>query len=319
MVPATERHRRVSLHRRCVCRGDCLVPAGRGHPSPRRQRRSRLQRGRSLRSLHLDLPAECDELAHLARAGWRLRADRRRCNGTLVPDPGRRPCPRGLPLRQEGDGCGRRQPGSVDLRAGATGRVRGVLHHIPAVHRIRDAGPALRAVTRRIAVRPDRAGGRARQPAWRLLGRPQPEPQGVRRRSAARLRGRPAADSGGANGRAVDRRDRHRLLPHLRIRRVVLCARPSQRDPARVHRHCHRPDADAGRGRRLLHPDNFRAPGTSHQLRHWLGVPGTCHDCVRADRPVGAERGQRCNRNDRDGGQYPAGLSGSQSAAEEAG
>ena len=51
---------------------------GAGHAGAGHQRRGGLQRGRGVRPVHLDLPAERDELAHLAGAGRRLRAARRR-------------------------------------------------------------------------------------------------------------------------------------------------------------------------------------------------------------------------------------------------
>ncbi len=73
---------------------------------------------------------------------------------------------------------------------------------------------------------------------------------------------------------AVGARDRNRFLPHLRLRRLAGGTGPSLRHRTPAHRHGDRPDAHAGRGRRLLHPDHLRAPRASYELRYRLGLPG---------------------------------------------
>ena len=113
------------------------------------------------------------------------------------------------------------QQRSVGLRRRAARRLRRLLHHIAAVHRVRDPQPAPGSVHWRPAVRAHRAGRHPGQPARRVLGRPQQEPAHVRRRTAHRRRRAAGPHPRGADRRALGARDRDRLLPDLRLRRLV--------------------------------------------------------------------------------------------------
>ena len=91
---------------------------------------------------------------------------------------------------------------------------------------------------------------------------------------------------------AVAPRDRNRLLPHLRLRRLAGGAFQGQQHPRRAHRLGDGSDAHACGDRRLLHSDHFRAPGASHELRRGLGLPSRRVCRFRACRLAGRQPGR---------------------------
>ncbi len=231
----------------------------------RHHRRRRLQRGGRLRALRLAVRAARDELAHVADPGRRLRAARHAGDRCGLPGPGRRPVARRRQVRPRRPAGRAREQGSVDLRRRASRRIRRVLHHLAAVQRVRDArrhfdpsaGGLLSALIVLAGIPGSLLGGywadRSRNLRMFVVG-----PLIV---VAALLALIPVVPTSALWVLGIG------IGFFLIFGFAAWLAVPARVCDIehRAHRHGDRPDAHAGRGRRLLHPRS--SSGTSSPTR----------------------------------------------------